>query len=63
MRGVLVAAGVAQSEGVVEVGRLAEVEGAGGSVAAVVGFEEVEDVGDLRGISRRVMTIETGPAY
>jgi hypothetical protein len=44
---VLVAARVAQGEGVVEVGGLAEVEGAGGGVFAVVGFEEGDDVRDL----------------
>ena len=43
------AVGVAQGEGVVEVGGLAEVEGAGRCVVAVVGVEEGDYVGDLLG--------------
>ena len=45
----LVAGGVAQGEGVVEVGGFAEVEGAGCCVVAVVGVEEGYYVGGLLG--------------
>ncbi len=47
LRDVLVAAGVAEGEGVVEEGRFAEVEGACSRVMAVVGLQEGENVGDL----------------